>query len=199
MENTSGNISSVEKRLEGIFSALNQKYFGNALEEPMIVVKSDSKSYQKVSKGKVWSSENVEHYEIRISAGVLNKSVEETVVAILHQCVHLWNTKCGVKDTSRAGLYHNKRFKESAEAHGLKVGYNERNGWSDIRASQELFDFIKCQQWEPFLLTRSQEKFDTSNKHQRKYCCPHCKKGVWATRKMRILCMDCNLQMIDAN
>ena len=51
MENTSGNISSVEKRLEGIFSALNQKYFGNALEEPMIVVKSDSKRYRRAKYG----------------------------------------------------------------------------------------------------------------------------------------------------
>lgn len=191
------NISSVEKQLEEIFCALNHKYFGNKLEKPVIVVKSDLRNYQKISTDKIWSSENCGYYEICISAGLLNKSIEDVVVAILHQCVHLWNAKCGIKDTSRAGMYHNKKFRESAESCGLKVEYNKNNGWSDITASQQLLDFIRCQKWNRFPLMRNKMAFDANNKHHRKYSCPNCRKSVRATKNVRILCMDCNLQMVE--
>lgn len=191
------NISSVERKLEEYFLILNHNYFGDILDKPLIVIKSDLKNSPKISTNKIWSNENGEYYEISISAGLLNKSVVDIVVAILHQCVHLWDAKCGIKDTSRGGSYHNKRFKESAESHGLEVEYNERNGWADIRASQQLLDFIECQKWESFSLTRTPKTFDSSNLHHRKYVCPNCKKSVRATRIVRISCLDCNLEMIE--
>lgn len=191
------NISSVERKLEEFFLTLNHNYFGDMLDKPLIVIKSDLKNSQKISTNKIWSNEEDEYYEISISAGLLNKSIVDIVVAILHQCVHLWDAKCGIKDTSRGGSYHNKRFKESAESHGLEVEYNERNGWADISASQQLLEFIECQKWESFSLTRTPKTFDSSNLHHRKYFCPNCKKSVRATKIVRILCLDCNLEMIE--
>ena len=43
---------------------------------------------------------------------------------------HQWCYERGVKDTSRGGTYHNKRFKAEAERRGLLIGYDSRIGWS---------------------------------------------------------------------
>jgi hypothetical protein len=48
----------------------------------------------------------------------------------LHEAAHgLANTR-GVKDTSRQGRYHNKRFRALAEELGLEVDHHPRLGWS---------------------------------------------------------------------
>ena len=38
---------------------------------------------------------------------------------MLHEMAHLYNLENGIKDTSRAGTYHNAKFKATAEEHGL--------------------------------------------------------------------------------
>ena len=48
----------------------------------------------------------------------------------------------GIKDTSNNGVYHNRRFKEQAEAHGLTVDHHEKYGWTITSPSEELLDFI---------------------------------------------------------
>lgn len=41
------NISSVERKLEEFFLTLNHNYFGDMLDKPLIVIKSDLKNSQK--------------------------------------------------------------------------------------------------------------------------------------------------------
>lgn len=79
------NISSVERKLEEFFLTLNHNYFGDMLDKPLIVIKSDLKNSQKISTNKIWSNEKDEYYEISISAGLLNKSIVDIVVAITTQ------------------------------------------------------------------------------------------------------------------
>ena len=54
----------------------------------------------------------------------------------------------GIKDTSNNGVYHNRRFKEQAEAHGLTVDHHEKYGWTITSPSEELLDFIIFQGWQ---------------------------------------------------
>lgn len=49
---------------------------------------------------------------------------------MLHECVHLWNMQQGVKDTSRGGAYHNKKFRDAAVARDLDIRHDPRIGWS---------------------------------------------------------------------
>lgn len=46
---------------------------------------------------------------------------EDVLVTLLHEACHVWAQANGVKDTSRDGRYHNRRFTEVALAIGLAV------------------------------------------------------------------------------
>jgi hypothetical protein len=52
------------------------------------------------------------------------------LATLLHEAAHALAHKRGVKDTSRQGRYHNRRFKALAEELGLHVDHDPRLGWS---------------------------------------------------------------------
>ena len=43
---------------------------------------------------------------------------------------HLWNLQNEVQDTARGGTYHNKKFKQIAEEHGLIIEQHPKYGWT---------------------------------------------------------------------
>lgn len=53
---------------------------------------------------------------------------EDVLVTLLHEACHVWALLTGVKDTSRDGRYHNRRFGEIALAIGLAVEKDDRIG-----------------------------------------------------------------------
>lgn len=55
-------------------------------------------------------------------AEYMRRSFEEICGTLLHEMAHLYNLINGIKDCNK--LYHNKKFKEAAEAHGLTVTKN---------------------------------------------------------------------------
>ena len=87
-------------------------------------------------------------YEINISSATLDRPIEETASTLLHEMVHEYCMETGIKDTSNNGVYHNRRFKEQAEAHGLTVDHHEKYGWTITSPSEELLDFIIFQGWQ---------------------------------------------------
>ena len=100
------------------------------LERPVITVSPDTTSgaYGWCTSWKAWgSSEDKEkgYYEINICSEYLTRSFEEIAETLLHEMVHLQNIKDGVQDTSRSGKYHNRKYKQAAEAHGLNVDQDE--------------------------------------------------------------------------
>ena len=68
--------------------------------------------------------------------------------------VHLQNLQDGVQDTSRSGTYHNKKFKETAEAHGLTVEKGEKYGWHKTTLSPEALEFVQSLGKQGFTLVR---------------------------------------------
>lgn len=68
--------------------------------------------------------------------------------------VHLQNLQDGVQDTSRSGTYHNKKFKETAEAHGLTVEKGEKYGWHKTALSPEALEFVQSLGKQGFTLVR---------------------------------------------
>ena len=64
---------------------------------------------------------------------------------------HLCNLVHGIRDTSsQSGAYHNKRFKATAEAHGLVIDHHEKYGWTVTSPSEELLDFIIFMGWQGY-------------------------------------------------
>ena len=60
--------------LEKIFRALNEKYFNNELEEPIITIQSTPKAYAHVTVAKAWQRGDTTRRELNIGAGTLDRS-----------------------------------------------------------------------------------------------------------------------------
>lgn len=202
--------------LEKIFRALNAKYFDNQLEEPIITIQSTPRAYGHVTVAKAWHKGSTTRHELNISAGTLDRPIENVVATMLHECVHLWNMQQSIQDTSRGGAYHNKKFRDAATARDLQISYDKRIGWSITQPTDVLCEFILDQGWTDIQMNRIKWSFaprgagsgnaaggetgkaptTNGNSHHRKYVCPCCGNSVRATKAVNILCMDCGRQMV---
>ena len=135
-------------QLEKMFRELNKHYFAGKLPEPIISLKKTPSAYGHITCSKVWQAGDENKYEINISSATLDRPIEETASTLLHEMVHEYCMETGIKDTSNNGVYHNRRFKEQAEAHGLTVEHHEKYGWTITSPSEELLDFIIFQGWQ---------------------------------------------------
>lgn len=68
--------------------------------------------------------------EIMIAAESFKDGAIEVLDTMLHEAAHVLARARGIKDTSRAGRYHNKRYKALAEELGLVVACDTVIGWS---------------------------------------------------------------------
>ena len=204
--------------LEKLFRMLNQDFFGNELEEPVITVQSTPKAYGHYSVAPIWSvkGETLKH-EINIGAGTLDRPIECTCATLLHEMVHMYNgTVLHAQDTSRQGQYHNKQFRETAEAHGLICHKTDKYGWSDTSSeiSDKLIEWIidnniseiKINRNEGYSIrvaggkTAAQTRatpVDKPKGNSRRYHCPKCGTIIRATRAVNVGCWDCMVQMVE--
>lgn len=195
--------------LEKIFRTLNDRYFDGQLEEPIITIQSTPKAYGHVTVGKTWQRGQEQRHELNLGAGTLDRPIENIVATLLHEMVHLWNIQTDVKDCSRGGTYHNKRFRDAAVERDLDIGYDPRIGWSLTNPTPELCDFIIEQGWDDICMSRLEhvgnpgkaggtsdgDGTPVKKSSSRKYQCPICGSSVRATKAVNILCLDCGVQM----
>ena len=196
-----------------IYNLLNAKFFENELPTPTITIQSTPRAYGHFSlRDDAWTSAISNMHEINIGAGTLARPIEEVVSTLQHECVHFYNYIHGIKDTSRNLTYHNRRFKEAAEARGLIVTHSEKYGWSHTSPGDAILDFVLKYELTDILLNRNElsgfcitgtgnhngDLIPTTPKgsNSRKYQCPCCKNSVRATKTVRIACIDCNETML---
>ena len=204
--------------LNKMFDLLNQRFFENALSRPTITIQSTPKAYGHFSLRKdTWISKIGGTHEINIGAGTLSRPIEEVAATLLHEMVHYYNYENGIQDCSRGNTYHNKRFREAAESRGLTVSHSDRYGWSHTKPADALLDFVLENGLTDILLNRNEATsfqiggtgthsggavIGTGSKPKtsstRKYICPCCGMSVRATKVVRIACMDCDEQMLEA-
>lgn len=203
--------------LEKMFRSLNRDFFpGEEVTEPIITIQSTPRAYGHVSVCNTWKRKGEDCKELNISADWLERPIENIAATMLHEMVHIYNMEHGVKDCSRGGAYHNKKFKEEAERRGLVIEYDAKIGWSVTSPSDRLLEYILEQGWTEIQMGRNPlfgligtaggkdkdggtdagtEKPRKSS--TRKYQCPCCGNSVRATKEIRILCMDCEEQMLE--
>ena len=200
--------------LNKVFDLLNRRYFENALSRPTITIQSTPKAYGHFSlKADTWISKIGGTHEINIGAGTLARPIENICATLLHEMVHYYNYINGIQDCSRGGTYHNGRFKRAAEERDLIVEHSEKYGWSHTSPSEGLLDFVIEEGLSDILINRNEQSgfaiggTGTHNGTEggapkpsstRKYICPCCGMSVRATRTVRIACMDCQAQMVEA-
>ena len=195
-----------------LFDLINKEFFESALSRPTLTIQSTPKAYGHfVAKSDTWISSEESSCEINMGAGTLARPIDETVGTMMHEMVHYWNFVRGIKDCSRRGKYHNKKFKAAAEEKGLRTVKTERYGWSQTEPTDQIRDFVKKHNLtdiqifrnEGYFYVKGGDKDDEENKPQkkksstRKYVCPCCGTSVRATRTVRIMCMECDEEMIE--
>lgn len=200
--------------IEKMFRALNAHYFNGMLEEPIITIQSTPKAYGHVTVSKTWhTADGKQRHELNIGAGTLNREIQALTATLLHEMVHLFNLQNKIQDCSRGGTYHNKKFRDAAEARDLKISYDSRIGWSITEPTEALIDFIISQGWDDIQMNREEGFMARGTgtglkggptpatgkrpSSTRKLICPRCGQSVRATRKVNILCGDCLLPMVE--
>lgn len=127
--------------------------------------------------------------------------------------VHLYHLQLGVNDTSRSGLYHNKRFKKGAEEHGLLVSKDSRYGFCLTSLNPDARAFAASLDGSAFKLYRKErpaapQKDDAGPKNIKKertappkntleYRCPKCQLTIRTSSEVHLLCMKCNVELMD--
>lgn len=199
--------------LNKIFDKLNETYFESTLSKPIITIQSTPRAYGHVSVYEVWQSGDANRRELNIGAGTINRPIENVVATMLHEMVHIYCMQNGIKDTSRGGAYHNKKFKEQAEARDLIIDHSESIGWSVTTPSDKLIEWcieneleeIKvCRlEFAPISITPPTGKAGSPTatppttatgkkpSSTRKYVCPCCGASVRATREIKLICGEC--------
>lgn len=193
------SLKPVIDELETLFSKFNARFFENKLERPVITVSPDHTrgAYGWCTSWKAWQNGAKEggFYEVNLCAEYLNRPYEETCGTLLHEMVHLLN----LQDTSRSGTYHNKKFKETAEAHGLIVEKGEKYGWHKTSLSPEALEFVQSLGKQGFTLVRPRPlglkgSSKSGGSSSRKYVCPCCGTIIRATKEVHVICAECEVE-----
>ena len=205
-------------QLEKMFRELNKHYYNGELPEPIITLKKTPSAYGHITTVKTWTVSTEQgteqRYEINISTATLDRPIENTTATLLHEMAHLCNLVHGIRDTSsQSGAYHNKRFKATAEAHGLVIDHHEKYGWTVTSPSEELLAFIIFMGWQDIQMTEGLTWADmcgtgTASKgpgssqtgapkppkaksSTRRWVCPKCGTIIRSTKEVRVICADC--------
>lgn len=204
--------------LEKIFRAINNDSFGGIIEEPIISIMSTPGAYGHVTIGKVWKRKGEERHELNIAADWLQRPIENVVATMIHEMVHLYNIQMGVQDTSRGGSYHNKKFKEEAEKHMIRIEKDDKYGWTITQVTDELLEYIIDKGWGDIDMGRGfgwlggstgkgktgtgaavGPDGDTEKRkpkgNSRHYVCPSCGLIARTTKDARLFCGGCDVEM----
>lgn len=196
------SLQSTIEQLEVIFKKANDRFFNGELQKPVIAVNHDSSNscFGWLTTWKAWQKEGTEgYYEINMCAEHLRRPLEQLVGTLIHEMVHLWNLQMGVKDTSRGGTYHNKKFKIEAEQRGLHIEQHAKYGWTLTTLNEEGQAFVESLGENPFGLyrtpiTKSESSSSKKKSSSRKYVCPQCQQSIRATKEVRLYCGECTTE-----
>lgn len=198
-------MAEMQAALQAAFNAINKDFYGGELEKVIITVKEGKKkaAFGWIETAKNWKQNGVDRHEINISADYIGeRTIVQTITTLMHEMAHLYNLQNGIKDTTRSGLYHNKKFKETAEAHGLQVELVDNIGWSLTTATaqtkQWIADNIPIKSFGVYKIAKEKDPKGSGSSKQssRKYVCPKCGLIARLTKEAAIMCVDCKEIMV---
>lgn len=210
------SMSRLTNQLEKMFRALNADFFDGVLEMPVITVTPTAKAYAHYTPYDAWQTADTGRREINIASGTLDRPLELICASLLHEMAHMWNdTILNIQDCSRGGTFHNRHFKEAAEAHGLICEKTDRYGYARTYPADELIEWLlnhdELREIEMCRVNSSPAAvgvgthagnigIEISTKAKgdsRRYVCPCCHTIIRATRSVNVICGDCMETMIE--
>lgn len=195
------NYCEAVKTLEELFNAFNAHLFNSEINAPVITISPDTTrgAYGWCTTKKIWKTSDGEYYEINICAEYLNRAFNEVCDTLIHEMVHLHNIEHGVQDTSANGRYHNKMFKETAEAHGLVIEKDSKYGWTITKLHETTATWIETNiEHKGFDLARA-KRTKATGKQQSKYhyyMCPCCGVKFYSVHNISAACNECGCDFV---
>ena len=212
------NISEIVAKTEAMFDLCNQHFYNSELIRPAITVSPDGGrgAYGWCSVYEIWQGNGEAYREINICVEYINRPIAEVASTMLHEMAHLYNLTHGIKDVSNNGYYHNKKFKEPAEAHGLHTDHHKTYGWTATTMAKETADWLAQQPDMIDIAASRRTTFQikakggsddedgnettttikggrqTSKNRSIKYVCPKCGAIIRATWQVNVVCGDCD-------
>ena len=113
-------LSRVQAYIEKLYDKINADIFAGSLTRPVITIQSSTKAWGHLTVHDAWSIKGEGYRELNISTASLMRPIEATIGTLVHEMCHQYDLEVlGILDCSNKGLYHNRTFKQTAEAHGL--------------------------------------------------------------------------------
>lgn len=189
------------KTLEDLFNKFNAQLFNSEIETPVITISPDTTSgaYGWCTTQKIWKSSEEEYYEINICAEHLNRQFNEVCATLIHEMVHLHNIGNEIRDTSANGRYHNKKFKETAEQHGLVIEKDAKFGWTITKLHDDTAKWIEANiEYKGFDLARAKKEKKSASKKSKYnyYMCPCCGVKFYSVHQISATCDVCGEQFV---
>ena len=209
------NISEIVTKAEAMFDLFNDHFYAGEMARPAITVSPDGGrgAYGWCSVYEIWQANGAAYREINICAEYINRPIREVAATMLHEMAHLYNLNHGIKDVSNNGYYHNKKFKETAEEHGLVINHHKTYGWTVTELAPETAEWVALQpelsdiaagrQTTLQIKTKGDDDGEsittikggrsTSKNRSIKYVCPKCGAIIRATKLVNVVCGDCDV------
>jgi len=196
-------ISAIVKKSEALFDLFNAHFYNGELTRPAITVSPDGGrgAYGWCSVDEIWKTGDDTHREINLCAEYLDRPMPEVCGTMLHEMAHLYNLHHGIEDVSNNGYYHNKRFKDTAEAHGLVIEKHDKYGWTITTLTPEASAWLAEALGDDALHAsrlpegngKGKKGGSKSKNRSIKYVCPECGTIIRATREVNVICGDCGV------
>lgn len=127
-ENLSGIVSALEQA-----HAMIQEKTG-APRATILVTRKTGRTMGHFTHAKLWKAGDEAFHEIMISANYFERGARAVLGTLLHETAHSLDLQNGIQGVTGDG-YHNKKFKETAEALGLTITQAKGIGWSVTEVS----------------------------------------------------------------
>ena len=202
-------LSKKLESFEKAFDTLNEHYFEGSLSKSIVTITPTPGAYGHYTPRKVWVDGEASYHEINLGAEDINRPIEHVIATMVHEMVHQYCDEQGIKDTSRGGVYHNKRFREQAVKRGLLIERDASHGWTITEPGESLRLLVAGGVFEAVEADLHRLGSGSSKsgggthragtgeaaKRWHRYTCPECGHWVRSRDEMRVMCMDCDCEM----
>lgn len=132
-------IESKTENLSGIVSALEQAHAmiqekTGAPRATILVTRKTGNVAGHFTPSTPWVAGEEKFHEIMVSANYFTRGARAVLGTLLHEVAHSLDLQNGIQGVTGDG-YHNKKFKETAEALGLTITQAKGIGWSVTEVS----------------------------------------------------------------
>lgn len=194
--------------LDKAFNHFNERLFESRLPPVMITL-----TRKRGSHGYFWA-EQFKHredgdttHEIALNPNTMDRTLEAVLSTLVHEMTHLeqqeygtpgkkgHHNKAWVKLMERVGLIPSDTGEPGGKQTGRKMTHYINLEGPFVGALQELTDAgFDLPYFTQPLATDGAKKKDLSKV---KRTCPHCDAKAWAKQGMRLICADCDAEMIE--